>query len=90
MKTEIYECDRCHKKATTPADIKSLDLTKAQFYVTGQAYSDTVWSKDWCVNCRKELGVFELNRVTSPVAVVYPSLEDMVREIVRQELPGGK
>jgi len=100
LKREIVVCDRCKKTAESPEERKALDLhevilgTSRRYrsqYETGgvQTYAETPeWNKDWCLACRIETGlavVMERKNGDNPVAV--PTLEDMVREIVRDELP---
>jgi hypothetical protein len=97
MKTEIYECDKCHKKATTADEIKLLDLGSIHVgferqYRSGGEYdvyaAHQMWSKELCRACRAEIGCLE-SKVRSEAKAEtnnIPTLEDMVREIVRQEI----
>lgn len=96
MKTEIHECDRCHKKATTPEEKEKLALGSIKlgfetaYYSTSQLISIYVpnqkWEREWCRACRTELGILEDKVKHDTPAENIPSLEDMVREIVRQEI----
>lgn len=96
MKTEIYECDRCHKKAITSDEVYTLDLraVKLEIISSVNLREKFTWSAEWCRACRTQIGVEELDKregkpqVQIPVEP-QPSLEDMVREIVRQELPNS-
>ena len=98
MKREIAVCDRCGKEAETPDEMKELDLhsvilgTERRF----NSYNSTkiptyaahaLWDKDWCLECRKITGlvVVQNQKYDTPAASV-PSLEDMIREIVRSEI----
>ena len=100
MKTEIYECDRCHKKATTKeeCDLLALGTIHVGFekhYSGNGDYnvwsSHAIWSKELCRACRAEIGCLEekIKEAAKKGTTNIPSLEDMVREIVRQELPRG-
>lgn len=97
MKTTIYECDRCHKKATTKEEIELLALgtVSVGFKIGGGSYSSPevyaayqIWEKEMCRACRAEIGCLEDKKKEYKQAPDNtPSLEDMVREIVRQEFP---
>lgn len=96
MKTEIYECDRCRKKATTKEERELLGLGDIHLgFRVDYACSCSVWAatsawhKQWCRACRAELGCQEekiSDRKNPTPDNQVPSLEDMVREIVRQEI----
>jgi len=99
-KTEIYECDRCHKKATTKAEqeILALGTITVGFDVSYPSYSYSyptvrarhqVWKQELCMACRAEIGCLEdkIREADKADNANVPSLEDMVREIVRQEIP---
>ena len=100
MKTEIYECDRCHKKAITKEErallaLGSIHIGFEKHYQSGGDYqvyaANQSWSMELCRACRAEIGCLE-DKVRAAQAEGKPAqatLEDMVREIVRQELPGG-
>ena len=96
MKTETLTCDRCGKSATTGEEKDKLGLGnidlgfRTEYFYPSQTtavYADHAeWHKQWCRACRKELGILEEELRKQPDAPV-PTLEDMVREIVRSELP---
>jgi hypothetical protein len=99
MKREIFVCDRCGNSAEEPGAVRALDLheviigTRRHWSGQGELPMPTTalhasWDKQWCLECRKATGlavVMEKDYKT-PMAEV-PSFEDMIREIVRQELP---
>jgi hypothetical protein len=100
MKTEIYECDRCHKKAITKEEREVLALGDVAigFSIHYTGYNPPavfaphrLWKKEICRACRKELGCIEeeIRDASKDEKIPVPSFEDMVREIVRQEMPGG-
>ena len=101
MKTEIYECDRCHKKAITKEERDRLGLGtvnvgfERHYFGGGDDKvfaSHQAWSKDLCRACRAEIGCLEdkVRQAEHNKENTVPSLEDMIRKIVRQELPGGQ
>jgi hypothetical protein len=100
MKREIVVCDRCGKDAESEADKKALDLhsvilgTKLRYASSYErnvvpTYAEHAsWEKEWCIECRKKTGlavVMEAKR--NDPATQVPTLEEMIREIVRQEIP---
>ena len=98
MKTEIYECDRCHKKAITKEErdllaLGSIHVGFEKQYQSGGAYgvyaSHQTWSKELCRACRAEIGCLEdkIQEAKNNGQPITATLEDMIREIVRQELP---
>ena len=96
MKREIVVCDRCGAEAEGKEAIEALGLGRIVlgFDAMYTQYSGTTvygghrtWDKEWCMKCRKELGVVKddvrkANNGDAPV----PTLEDLVREITRQEI----
>jgi hypothetical protein len=94
MKKEIYECDKCHKQATTKEEIAQLALitfsigTSIQYYSTMPSViypTFQTWQKELCKECRDGMGltvkVLKDSQSTPPI-----TFEDMVREIVQQEI----
>ena len=99
MRREIFVCDRCGKEAEGAEDVQKLDLhevilgTRRQFTGQGElpmpVYElHAAWRKQWCLECRKTTGIAVVmaKEYKTPISEV-PNLEDMIREIVRQELP---
>ena len=96
MKIETWKCDRCGKLASTKEGIEELalgDITlgfKASYssYSAPSVYAaHQLWSRQWCRSCREKLGIVEAkvcaaHQNNEPV----PSLEDIVREIVQEEI----
>jgi hypothetical protein len=93
MKREIQVCDRCGASAETVEEKQALELVQISL-ATGYVYtgirlhpSHPSWSKEWCLKCRTELGILPVPSGTQPKDVPEPpSLEDMIREIVREEI----
>lgn len=96
MKHEVHTCDRCGRSAATDEEKAELglgDLVLGFDGFTGfngrtQVYTaHKLWRKEWCHACRKELGclsdeVHQAAQQDKPVT----SLEDLVREMMREEM----
>jgi hypothetical protein len=101
MKREILICDRCHASAETESEKKELALgdIAVGFGTTYHSYpfqgskvypGHSVWNAQWCHKCRLELGIAGTpSEVFKKPEAEVPSLEDMVREIVREEVQQG-
>jgi len=97
MKREILVCDRCNTSAETVEERKELALASVHvgFNLHYGSYSGVrgypghaLWAREWCHKCRLELGIAGTpNEVSGKPGDEVPSLEDMIREIVRQEMP---
>ncbi len=83
MKTMTYKCDKCGAEAVGENTIGIESIT-----VTWGQYANRVASGEWCTTCRKKYGLVHVPVTQQrPVPEVEPTLEDMIREIVRKELP---
>lgn len=93
MKTTTYKCDRCMAEDT---DNKSVVLKFVTIGIMEQRYSsfgngyDLIDAQqrgmDMCLACRKVLGIEPLPREEKKQEQTYPSLEEMIREIIREEI----
>ena len=99
MHRVIQSCDRCKKEAEGAEAIGLLGLSsitigrKAQYSSYSGNYvssANQLWEGEWCRDCCKAVGVDLVicepvvkGAFTQPV----PTIEEMVREIVREELP---
>ena len=99
MKREINVCDRCKKTAETKEEKEALALTDISVgrkptyssYGGNTVYpANKEWSAEWCLTCCKEVGVARIlppqPRHTDTMSAPAPSLEDMIREIVREQV----
>lgn len=97
---QVITCDRCSKFADddNPESIKALALSTVTVgrriaytsYSGNQVYpASKEWTCEWCAACCREVGVFEILALEEkpPQGQAIPTLEDMIREIVRQEMP---
>lgn len=87
-----YTCDRCRKASTSPSALP-LFRVHLEINVPSNVRSDyRVRPKqaEWCSACMDAIGLVEIargkNGVPEPDQPV-PSFEDLIRKIVRSELP---
>lgn len=91
MKTITYKCDRCGRENTVDSRTTERELNLETIRVgTGQYGYDNAHrgGKEWCWKCRIEVGIDEPTK-RMPEAVPLdplPTLEDMIRELVREEI----
>ena len=91
MKTTIYKCDRCGAQSTDLSILKLeiiaigvKNVNYDRYHPGYDLYDAILREKEMCLRCREELGIYN----AKPKEVVpesYPSLEDMIREIIRDE-----
>lgn len=94
--TVIYKCDRCGKESTNE---KEIDLAIVGIGVKREKYSSYPEHNydladhcnretEMCGACRIELGILPPKKRSDGgmVAPVPPSLEDVIREIIREEI----
>lgn len=85
MRTTTYKCDKCGKEDTT----NNLGLADVGVFVgTFQHYGGSArkYIKEWCLECRREAGLAPSKEQPCVQAEPVLTLEDMVREIVREEV----
>lgn len=93
-KIEIYKCDRCKSESL---DQNELDLAVVAIGVAKYSHNsygpamfftqdDLNRKMDLCITCRKELGIDYNRKVVPAPEVKYPTLEDLIREYIREEI----
>ncbi len=82
MRTTTFKCDKCGDECSGE---DTIDLQQVNV-VWGPYMHEVCQSKDWCLKCRKPIGACAQTREEC-AAFVPPTLEDMIRGIVREELP---
>jgi hypothetical protein len=80
----VYTCDKC--KTDNDTDLFRVMLSVTDYTGTKDRYAE---HQEWCEECVSSAGIqvkrpLQSQRVTPPPP---PSLEDMIRQIVRDEIP---
>ena len=84
MRSTTYKCDRCGGESQDPNFLQAISVN---IIWRGNQYESRVASADWCQGCVSEMKIAKIPYPKPKDYVpVVPSLEDLVREIVRQEL----
>ena len=82
----ILKCDRCRDESEK---ITLFDVILGTTKIYSPYFSDRVvprypeWKKEWCERC---CGKFHLLKKVEPEKEPLPTLEDIVRDIVREEM----
>lgn len=93
MITTIYTCDRC-KKEVEKEDLEGVAFGLRYYRQYSQDY--VVFPRhvpgrefDWCKSCRIETGLTPVDAKLPDAKPLnpQPTLEDLIRELIRQELP---
>uniref|UniRef100_A0A6M3LVX9 Uncharacterized protein n=1 Tax=viral metagenome TaxID=1070528 RepID=A0A6M3LVX9_9ZZZZ len=93
-RTTTYKCDRCGDEDT---DNKNIDLKFVAIGIKDDTYSVYLErtfnlqdaqrrGMEMCLECRRKLGIETLLVQKTDPPPVYPTLEDTIREIVREEI----
>ena len=93
-RTITYRCDKCGSEST---EAKNLDLKLVAVGIKEDQYSSFSGQtftlqdgekrqKEMCQACRRALGIDYVEKPKTANPPSYPTLEDMIREIVREEI----
>jgi hypothetical protein len=90
----IYRCDRCGDVSKTEGilnlEIVAVGVKTERYssYEPGYNLIDhQLREKEMCQKCREELGIFDPKpKKTEDPTKTFPSLEEMIMEIVREEI----
>jgi len=84
--TTTIKCDRCHKEVKN-TEIKSININVADGANNRYepSYSYPVKHADWCIDCCVEMQVYSPKKKTDEPTPPPITIEDLVREIVREE-----
>ena len=83
-----YTCDRCNHSQPTNEQIWNVAVSVwHDGHSEPKLYELHPKSEMWCRKCVEELGILQPYKLPAPhVPETEPSLEDQIREIVRDEL----
>lgn len=84
MVITIYKCDKCGKQQNESNQMWHVQLRVVYYEASGD-YETPKLQSLWCRTCLDEAGLTPSKR--KPEELKPVTLEDMVREIVRQEIP---
>lgn len=92
-KVTTYTCDRCGASSTDVEELEILEVRivwypNYRYNKSNQADDYKNRKADWCKNCRVELGIIDpdVHRLEVTPIEPPPTLEDLVREIVKETL----
>ena len=92
MKTTIFTCDRCKKEVEKLEEVGAGRRVKSYGYGGGERMEACQFLAEWCLECCIEMGITKLwkESPTPPFPIQPPpTLEDMIREIIREERGNG-
>jgi len=83
--TTIYKCDRCHGEQDTPVQFWNVGVVVTAW--AGREYRKEYPDKtmDVCRSCCENMGLV-MRLPKHPELTPPPTLEDLIREIVQQEI----
>ena len=91
MLTVIYTCDRCKKEVDKLFAVAvGLKEHKYSSYGGSREYlhDELNREKELCEECLLDLGIKLRGKKKETVVQAYPTLDELVREIVREEMSG--
>jgi len=94
MIEQIYTCDRCGRSTREKKDLALSEvsvgvrsLNQYQYIGTTVTLFDPKQRKaEWCLECLFETGLAKKGSSHQKEPETFPSLEDMVRDIIREEI----
>ena len=88
MRTTTYKCDKCGAEDTTnKIGLVDVGVFTGGYRRFGSGSGNYEYCKEWCYQCRLKTGLEQPKKpADAPAEVTRPTLEDMVREIVREEI----
>lgn len=83
MKVITYTCDRCKSSDT----VNKIDLIPIKILLSD--HNSAVKQADWCRRCLASYGLAKASEdIKNPIVKIEPppTIEDIIREIVREEI----
>jgi hypothetical protein len=86
-KETTYTCDRCKKSSTVYID---LNLETVSIVFRRWTSYSPLHTAEWCLACRNEVGIIALPQKEGDPVVIPATLEELVREIIKEEIDNAK
>jgi hypothetical protein len=93
MRETILKCDNCGEKVENLVEVgagarqQSYSYNYGHLPITHQLYQHTA---EWCNTCCIKWGILKPVDITTKSTVPEPTLEDFLREIIREEIEQGR
>jgi len=85
-----YTCDKCARVQETGNDMYHVALVvRASASVPQYGRGDMMHAQLWCIGCVQERLKHLVPRKPEDPPPTPPTMEDMIREIVQEEMEGG-
>ena len=88
MRTTILTCDRCKKEVDVLIEVGAgIRHCSSSRYSTLVGYDIYQLQAEWCLNCCFEMSITQPSQDSpQPIIEPQPTLEDFIREIIREEV----
>ena len=88
MITTVYKCDRCGKEQSVPEQMWNMEIHCRHLGSQGSC-TDKVKGALWCRMCVESFGLLPTNPPAPPEQIPKPTVEELIREIIRDEFSQG-
>lgn len=87
--TTTWMCDRCKMNSNDVSDLnlEEVAICFGTYHATSYA---PLHRAEWCRACRNEVGIIALSKKPADPAITPSTLEELVREIIREEIDNAK
>jgi hypothetical protein len=94
MRIESFACDKCKKVVKKSAELISVGAGRRDYiygssYGVASHYTVRQLTADWCLECCISFGIENVTH-DQPPPIIPPTIEDMIRELIREELENNK
>lgn len=87
MKKTILTCDRCKKEVEKLIEVGAGERSYNRHYGGGDTYELYQLAAEWCLDCCIKMHIANPCEKSGAQPIQPPpTLEDMIREIIREEL----
>lgn len=89
----IFKCDRCGKVNDDNAELRLYNVAVGVSEIKYNSYAENIFllkdlqnrQEEWCEKCLKDVGMSYSRETIEAPKDGFPTLEELVREIVREE-----